>query len=231
MSKQTREKSSKSKPLAKPAKKAPVSSSKPSAAAAAAKKPATGKTAAAKTVSKSGKTAAPAPAKPAKAAKKTSAAAGPATLAEGARAPDFALTRDGGETVKLADCSGQKLVIFFYPRANTPGCTREAIDFSRLKKDFATCGTRVIGVSADSVKAQDSFRDKHQLTTPLLSDPTHAMLESYGAWGEKSLYGRKFEGILRTTVLIGSDGRVAKVWRNVKVDGHADQVLAAARAI
>ncbi|WP_022721259.1 peroxiredoxin [Rhodopseudomonas sp. B29] len=231
MSKQTREKSSKSKAAAKAGNKLPARPAKPSAAAAPANKPAAGKVAAAKPMPKPAKKAATAPAKPAKAAKKPSPPAAAPALAEGARAPDFALARDGGEILKLADCSGQKLVIFFYPRANTPGCTREAIDFSRLKKDFAACGTRVIGVSADSVKAQDSFRDKHQLTTPLLSDPTHAMLEAYGAWGEKSLYGRKFEGILRTTVLIGSDGHIAKVWRNVKVDGHAEQVLAAAREL
>lgn len=158
-------------------------------------------------------------------------AAQPPLLAEGAPAPAFELPRDGGGTVALADYAGRKLVIYFYPRANTPGCTREAIDFSRLAREFAGCGTDVIGVSADSVKAQDSFRDKHALTTPLLSDPAHAMLAAYGAWGEKKLYGRTFEGIIRTTVLIGADGRVARIWRNVKVDGHADAVLAAAQAL
>ncbi|QLH71460.1 peroxiredoxin [Rhodopseudomonas palustris] len=154
----------------------------------------------------------------------------PAGLAEGSVAPDFKLPRDGGGEISRADFAGRKLVLFFYPKANTPGCTREAIDFTRLAADFKACGTAVLGVSADSVKAQDSFRDKHQLATPLLSDPTHAMLEAYGAWGEKSLYGRKFQGIIRTTVLIDADGRVARVWRNVKVDGHADQVLAAAQS-
>jgi peroxiredoxin Q/BCP len=150
-------------------------------------------------------------------------------LVEGAPAPDFVLPRDGGETVALSDFSGRKLVIYFYPRANTPGCTREAIDFTRLARGFAACDTAVTGISADSVKAQESFRAKHGLTTPLLSDPTHSILEAYGAWGEKMLYGRKFDGIIRTTVLIGRDGKVARIWRNVKVDGHADQVLAAAQ--
>jgi thioredoxin-dependent peroxiredoxin len=150
---------------------------------------------------------------------------------EGAMAPDFTLPRDGGGTVRLADYAGRKLVLFFYPKANTPGCTREAIDFTRLSADFATSGTAVLGVSADSVKAQDGFREKHQLAVPLLSDSTHEMLGAYGAWGEKSLYGRKFLGIIRSTVLIGSDGRIAKIWRNVKVDGHAEAVLAAARAL
>jgi len=145
-------------------------------------------------------------------------------------APDFTLPRDGGGTVRLADYAGRKLVLFFYPKANTPGCTREAIDFTRLREDFAASGAAVLGVSADSVKAQDGFRDKHQLAVPLLSDATHEMLEAYGAWGEKSLYGRKFLGIIRSTILIGSDGRIARIWRNVKVDGHAEAVLAAVRA-
>ncbi|MFC0242695.1 peroxiredoxin [Rhodopseudomonas telluris] len=172
----------------------------------------------------SSKTAAASQVKPAKAAVTGG-------LAEGAKAPAFTLPRDGGESVTLASFSGRKLVIFFYPRANTPGCTKEAIDFTRLKPAFADCDTDIVGVSADSVKAQDSFRDKHGLTTPLLSDPAHEMLAAYGAWGEKSLYGRKFEGIIRTTVLIGRDGKVARIWRNVKVDGHADQVLAAAQLL
>jgi peroxiredoxin Q/BCP len=148
-------------------------------------------------------------------------------IKEGDKAPAFTLPRDGGGSVSLSDFAGQNLVLFFYPRANTPGCTREAIDFSRLAKDFAAGGTAVLGVSADSIKAQDGFRDKHQLVVPLLSDATHEMLEAYGAWGEKSLYGRKFLGIIRSTVLIGKDGRIARIWRNVKVDGHADAVLAA----
>ena len=121
-------------------------------------------------------------------------------------------------------------MLFFYPRADTPGCTREAIDFTRLASAFAENRTAVLGVSADPPKAQEAFRDKHQLTTPLASDETHGMLETYGAWGEKSMYGRTFQGILRTTVLIGEDGRIIRIWRNVKVDGHADDVLAAVRA-
>jgi peroxiredoxin Q/BCP len=154
-----------------------------------------------------------------------------AELVEGAVAPRFQLQRDGGESVSLADYAGQKLVLFFYPRADTPGCTREAIDFTRLKDAFADQGTAVLGVSADTVKAQESFRDKHQLAVPLMSDEKHEMLEAYGAWGEKSMYGRNFMGIIRTTVLIGADGRVARIWRNVRVDGHADEVLAAAAEI
>ena len=152
-------------------------------------------------------------------------------LGEGTMAPDFQLPRDGGSTVSLSDYAGKKLVLFFYPRADTPGCTREAIDFTRLASGFAASRTAILGVSADPPRAQEAFRDKHQLSNPLLSDETHGMLEAYGVWGEKSMYGRTFQGILRTTVLIGENGRVIRVWRNVKVDGHADDVLAAARAL
>ncbi len=156
---------------------------------------------------------------------------GKATLAEGDRAPAFKLPRDGGGLATLSDYAGKKLVLFFYPRADTPGCTREAIDFTRLADAFAKAGTAVLGISADPPKAQERFRDKHKLAIPLISDETHAVLEAYGAWGEKSMYGKKFLGILRTTVLLGQDGKVARVWRNVRVDGHADEVLAAARAL
>jgi thioredoxin-dependent peroxiredoxin len=155
----------------------------------------------------------------------------PAPPAEGAMAPSFTLPRDGGSSVSLQDFAGEKLVLFFYPRANTPGCTREAIDFTRLATDFAASGTAILGISADSLKAQESFRDKHQLAVPLISDERHEMLEAYGAWGEKSLYGRTFLGIIRTTVLIDAKGRIAKVWRNVRVDGHAEEVLALTRTL
>jgi thioredoxin-dependent peroxiredoxin len=157
-------------------------------------------------------------------------AAGKSGLVEGAKAPAFRLPRDGGETVALSDFAGKKLVLFFYPRADTPGCTKEAIDFTRLAGAFAEHQTAVLGVSADPQKAQEAFRDKHQLATPLVSDEAHGMLEAYGVWGEKSMYGRTFQGIIRTTVLIGADGRIKRIWRNVKVDGHADEVLAAVAA-
>lgn len=152
-------------------------------------------------------------------------------LTEGQKAPTFRLPRDGGEVVTLADYAGQKLVLFFYPRADTPGCTREAIDFTRLAGAFAAAGTAVLGISADPLKAQEKFRDKHNLGVPLISDEWHQMLEAYGAWGEKSMYGKSFLGILRTTVLVGADGKVAKIWRNVRVDGHADAVLEVARSL
>jgi peroxiredoxin Q/BCP len=152
-------------------------------------------------------------------------------LSEGAKAPAFQLPRDGGNSVTLADYLGKKLVIFFYPRADTPGCTKEAIDFTRLSGAFAGSQTAVLGVSADPLKAQEAFRDKHQLSIPLASDEKHEMLQAYGVWGEKSMYGKTFLGILRTTVLIDGRGRIARIWRNVKVDGHADEVLAAAQAL
>jgi peroxiredoxin Q/BCP len=160
-----------------------------------------------------------------------SATAAKAALSEGQKAPAFRLPRDGGDVVTLADYAGRKLVLFFYPRADTPGCTKEAIDFTRLADAFAATGTTVLGISADPLKAQEKFRDKHSLGVPLISDETHEMLEAYGAWGEKSMYGKSFLGILRTTILLGADGKVARIWRNVRVDGHADQVLEAARSL
>ncbi|MBW7963811.1 peroxiredoxin [Bradyrhizobium sp. BR 10261] len=167
-----------------------------------------------------------------KASKPAAAASGAKSpLAEGQKAPAFRLPRDGGNVVTLSDYAGQKLVLFFYPRADTPGCTREAIDFTRLKGDFAAAGAAVLGISADPLRAQEKFRDKHSLGIPLISDEHHEILQAYGAWGEKSMYGKTFLGILRTTVLIGSDGKVARIWRNVRVDGHADEVLAAARSL
>jgi peroxiredoxin Q/BCP len=168
---------------------------------------------------------------PAKSASAGSPTGNLPALVEGAKAPGFCLPRDGGSSVSLSDFAGRKLVLFFYPRADTPGCTREAIDFTRLAKAFDASGTAVLGISADSLKAQEKFRDKHALSVPLISDEQHQMLEAYGAWGEKSMYGRTFLGIIRSTILIGTDGRVARIWRNVKVDGHADEVLAAAQAL
>jgi peroxiredoxin Q/BCP len=152
-------------------------------------------------------------------------------LAAGSKAPAFKLPRDGGGTVSLADFKGRKLVIYFYPKADTPGCTREAIDFTRLRSEFQKAGAEVLGVSADPVEAQDKFKTKHGLDIALLSDETHKMLEAYGVWGKKSLYGRTFMGITRATFLIGPDGRLARIWPKVKVDGHAAEVLAAAQAL
>ena len=152
-------------------------------------------------------------------------------LAVGDKAPNFKLLRDDGGTVSLGDFKGRKLVLYFYPRADTPGCTREAIDFSKLRAAFAKVGTDVIGVSGDPVKAQDAFKKKHKLSIDLLSDETHAMLEAYGVWGKKSMYGKTFMGINRITYLIGPDGRIAQAWPKVKVDGHAAEVLKTAKAL
>jgi thioredoxin-dependent peroxiredoxin len=152
-------------------------------------------------------------------------------LTVGQKAPAFSLPRDGGGSVSLAEFKGRKLVIFFYPRADTPGCTQESIDFSKLRNQFEKAGTDILGVSADPVKAQDAFKKKHDLTVGLLSDETHQMLEAYGAWGKKSMYGKSFTGVLRSTVLIGPDGRIAQIWPKVKVEGHAAEVLKAAKAL
>ena len=150
---------------------------------------------------------------------------------QGETAPPFRLARDGGATVSLADFKGRQLVLYFYPKADTPGCTKEAIAFSGLAKAFAKTGTDILGVSADPTKALDKFRDKHDLTIPLGSDESKEMLTAYGVWGEKSMYGRKFMGVRRTTFLIGRNGRIAQVWENVKVPGHAQAVLEAAAAL
>jgi len=153
------------------------------------------------------------------------------TLAVGGKAPAFTLPRDGGGKVTLADFAGRKLVLYFYPRADTPGCTKEAIDFSRLKSAFAKAETDILGVSADPVPAQDKFKAKHKLAIALASDEQHPMLEAYGVWQEKSMYGRKFMGIARMTFLIGPDQRIAQIWPKVSVAGHAEDVLAAAKAL
>jgi len=155
----------------------------------------------------------------------------PHELSPGAMAPAFTLPRDGGGSISLADFAGSKLVLYFYPRANTSGCTKEAIDFSRLKAAFSKAGTEILGVSADPVPAQDKFKAKHKLAIALASDEKHRMLDAYGVWQEKSMYGRKFMGIVRTTALIGPEQRVSRVWPKVSVTGHAEEVLAAARAL
>jgi peroxiredoxin Q/BCP len=155
----------------------------------------------------------------------------PAQPAPGSKAPAFRLPRDGGDTVSLADFKGRNLVLYFYPRADTPGCTLESKAFSSLAKAFDKAGTAILGVSGDPVKAQDAFKAKHRLAVPLASDETHQMLEAYGVWGEKSMYGRKFMGITRATFLIDQDGRIARIWPKVKVDGHAEEVLAAAKEL
>ena len=149
----------------------------------------------------------------------------------GDKAPAFTLARDGGGKVSLKDFKGRNLVLYFYPKADTSGCTREAVAFSKLKAAFARTGTDVLGVSADPVTAQDKFKAKHKLSIALGSDETKAMLEAYGAWGEKSMYGRKFMGVIRKTFLIDGAGRILRVWPKVRVEGHAEEVLETVRAL
>ena len=148
-------------------------------------------------------------------------------LSEGAKAPAFRLPRDGGDNVSLADFKGRKLVLFFYPRADTPGCTKEAIDFSRLSGAFAENQTAVLGVSADPLKAQEAFRDKHELVTPLASDEQHEMLDAYGVWGEKSMYGKTYEGIIRSSFLIDENGKVLQASYKVKPEDTVPNARAA----
>ncbi|MCO5092993.1 peroxiredoxin [Bosea sp. (in: a-proteobacteria)] len=152
-------------------------------------------------------------------------------LQEGDPAPDFTLPRDGGGTIGLGTFRGRKLVLYAYPKDDTPGCTQEAIAFNRLRADFAACGTEIIGVSPDSVKRHETFKRKHALDFPLIADETQALANAYGIWVEKSLYGRRYMGIERSTFLIDAQGRLARIWRKVKVEGHAEEVLAAAQAL
>jgi len=149
----------------------------------------------------------------------------------GAKAPAFSLPSDGGGKVSLKEFKGRNLVLYFYPKADTPGCTKEAIAFSRLRAEFAKADTAILGVSADPVPSQDKFKSKHKLTIALGSDETKKTLAAYGAWGEKSMYGRKFMGVVRKTFLIDASGRIVRIWPKVRVPGHAEEVLAAAREL
>jgi peroxiredoxin Q/BCP len=152
-------------------------------------------------------------------------------IAEGATAPDFTLPRDGGTEVTLSSFRPGKVVLYFYPKDDTPGCTLEAQDFTARLADFTAAGTTVIGVSKDSVKAHDKFCKKHGLGVILASDEAEHTCEDYGVWVEKSMYGKTYMGVERTTVLIDGAGKVARVWNKVSVKGHADEVLAAAKAL
>ncbi len=143
-------------------------------------------------------------------------------------APSFACPANGGQTVSLSDFAKRKLVIYFYPKDNTPGCTTEAIDFTAAVKDFDKANTSIVGVSADSVKKHENFIEKHNLGITLLADQGKDMLNAYGVWVQKKMYGREFMGIERATYLIGSDGKIEQIWRKVKVKGHVEAVLAAA---
>ncbi|CAH1680592.1 putative peroxiredoxin bcp [Hyphomicrobiales bacterium] len=150
-------------------------------------------------------------------------------LQAGDPAPDFTLARDGGGEISLASLRGRKIVLYAYPKDNTPACTAEAIAFNGLRQAFADCGTEIIGISPDSVKRHDNFKRKYELDFALLADEQQELAQAYGIWVEKSMYGRSFMGIERATFLIDAAGRIARIWRKVKVDGHAEEVLAAAR--
>ncbi len=152
-------------------------------------------------------------------------------IIEGAVAPAFSAPRDGGATVSLADYAGKSVVLYFYPRDDTPGCTTEAQEFTALAEDFAAVNTVLIGISKDSVKKHDKFRNKHDLSVILVSDEESDIAENYGVWKEKSMYGKTFMGIERTTFLIAPDGTVAQIWHKVKPKGHATAVLEAIKTL
>lgn len=149
----------------------------------------------------------------------------------GEQAPDFNLPSDSGGTIALSSLKGKPVVVYFYPKDDTSGCTAEAIDFSRLKPEFDKLGVRVVGLSPDSAEKHAKFRKKHELTVDLAADEDKTALEAYGVWVEKSMYGRKYMGVERTTFLIDAEGRIARVWNKVKVTGHAEDVLKAAQAL
>ena len=152
-------------------------------------------------------------------------------LSPGQDAPQFELPRDGGGTLTLSALRGKAVVLYFYPKDDTSGCTAEAIDFSALKADFEKAGAVVIGMSPDSAKKHDKFKAKHSLSVDLVADEERKAIEAYGVWAEKSMYGRKYMGVERTTFLIDRDGKIARIWPKVKVPGHAADVLAAVRAL
>lgn len=152
-------------------------------------------------------------------------------LVIGEPAPGFTLPADGGRSVSLADFAGKALVLYFYPKDDTSGCTKEAQAFNGLRDAFTQAGAAIVGVSPDSVKSHDKFKAKYELGFDLASDEEKGMLEAYGVWVEKSMYGKKYMGVERTTVLVDKDGRVARVWPKVKVPGHAEEVLAAVKAL
>ena len=153
------------------------------------------------------------------------------SLSQGDAAPDFTLPTDGGETVTLFDLKGGAVIVYFYPKDDTPGCTTEALAFRDLQAQFADAGARIIGISKDSVKRHDKFKTKHDLNFTLASDESGAACEAFGVWVEKNMYGRKYMGIERSTFLIDKAGVVQEVWRKVRVKGHVEKVLDAAKAL
>ncbi len=153
------------------------------------------------------------------------------SISEGGKAPDFSLPASGGRTVSLASLKGKPFVLYFYPRADTPGCTKEACAFEEALPQLGKVGVTVIGVSKDKMPPIEKFAAKYNLTFPLASDPEAKTIEAYGAWQEKSMYGKKYMGIERSTVLVDKTGKIAKIWPKVKVDGHAADVLKAVQGL
>lgn len=149
------------------------------------------------------------------------------SLNVGEAAPPFALPATGGQTISLGDLAGKKIVLYFYPKDDTSGCTKEAQEFNALRDRFEAAGAVVLGVSPDGIKSHEKFQAKYELGFPLLADEDKSALEAYGVWVEKSMYGRKYMGVERTTVLIDEQGKIARVWPKVKVPGHAEEVLEA----
>jgi peroxiredoxin Q/BCP len=152
-------------------------------------------------------------------------------LGIGDEAAYFDLPRDGGGRVRLTDFVGKPLVLFFYPKDDTTACTTESISFTALAADFEKAGAAVLGISPDSVRSHDKFVKKHALSVPLASDEEKTAAEAYGVWREKSMYGKTFMGVVRSTFLIGTDGRIVRIWNKVKVAGHAEEVLAAVKEL
>jgi len=152
-------------------------------------------------------------------------------VSEGDPAPGFDLPRDGGGSVSLDQLKGKPVVLYFYPKDDTSGCTKEAVNFSALADEFAAVGAEVIGVSPDPVKSHDKFKAKHDLSVTLLSDEDKQAIEAYGVWAEKKMYGKTYMGVERSTFLIGPDGKIVKAWRKVKVPGHAEAVLDAVKSL
>lgn len=152
-------------------------------------------------------------------------------LEVGNTAPGFSLPTDGGGNVSLSDLKGNIVVLYFYPKDDTPGCTKEAIAFTDLKKEFDAYGAKIIGVSKDTPQKHDKFKAKHDLEVILASDEDGSMLDTFGVWVEKNMYGRKYMGIERATYLIGSNGKILNIWRKVRVNGHAEAVLNAVKVI
>ena len=153
------------------------------------------------------------------------------SITEGSAAPDFTLPASNGRTVSLSGLHGKPFVLYFYPKADTPGCTKQACAFEEALPQLGKIGVTVIGVSKDSIKAIDKFAEKYKLSFPLASDPETNIIAAYGAWAEKSMYGKKYMGIERSTVLVDAQGKIARIWPKVKIEGHAAEVLAVVKSL